>query len=72
MPRQSDGDAFFQIYSGGMRSAELRDDVWYIEPVLDEGHPCAKGFMPTAKLQAFLRQQGFTFIAFAWGDVPMP
>lgn len=62
--RQSDGDAFFQIYSGGMRAAEPSDNAWHIEPVLDDGHPCAKGFMPTAKLQAFFRQHGFTFIAF--------
>lgn len=62
--RQSDGDAFFQIYSGGMHAAEPSDNTWHIEPILDDGHPCAKGFMPTAKLQAFFRQHGFTFIAF--------
>lgn len=64
MLRQPDGDAFFQIYSGGMRAAEPCDNAWYVEPVLDDGHPCAKGSMPTAMLQAFFRQHGFTFIAF--------
>lgn len=64
VPRQPDGEAFFQIYSGGMRSAEPRDNAWHIEPVLDDGHVCAKGFMSSAKLQAFFRQYGFTFIAF--------
>ncbi|MCV3243466.1 hypothetical protein [Mesorhizobium sp. ZC-5] len=62
--RQSDGDAFYQIYSGGMRAAEASDNAWHIEPVLDGGHPCAKGFMPTAMMQGFFRQQAFTFIAF--------
>ncbi|MGN6691452.1 MAG: hypothetical protein ACTHJU_10980, partial [Sphingopyxis sp.] len=64
VPRQADAEAFFQIYSGGMRAAEPSDNAWHIEPVLDNGHPCAKGFMSKAKLQAFFKQYGFTFIAF--------
>ncbi|WP_419953108.1 hypothetical protein [Methylobacterium sp.] len=62
--RQSDGEAFFQIYSGGMRAAESSDNAWLIEPVLDNGHPCAKGFMQNTQLQAFSNQYDFTFVAF--------
>ena len=64
VPRPSDGGAFFQVYSGGIRAAEIRRDAWHIEPIVDDGHPCAKGFMPAAKLQAFFSQYHFTFIAF--------
>lgn len=64
LPRQPDGEAFYQIYSGGMRAAKSREDAWYIEPVFDNRHPCAKGFMPTAAMQAFFTQHGLTFIAF--------
>lgn len=62
--RQSDGDAFFQIYSGGMRAVEASDNAWHFEPVLDDGHPCIKGFLTTANLHAFFRQHSFTFVAF--------
>lgn len=64
VPRQTDAEAFYHIYSGGMRAAEPSDNAWHIEPVLDDGHPCAKGFMSKAKLHAFFKQYGFTFIAF--------
>jgi hypothetical protein len=64
VPRQPDGDAFFRIYSGGVRAAETHDNVWQIEPVLMDGQPCAKGFMQTAQLGALFRQHNFTFIAF--------
>lgn len=64
VPRQTDAEAFYHIYSGGMRAAEPSDNAWHIEPVLDDGHPCAKGFMSKAKLYAFFKQYGFTFIAF--------
>jgi hypothetical protein len=62
--RQPDGHAFFQIYTGGMRAAETSENAWHIGPILDDGHPCTKGFMPTAKLQDFFRQNRFKFIAF--------
>ncbi|TPP06967.1 hypothetical protein [Rhizobium glycinendophyticum] len=64
LPRQSDGDAFFQIYTGGMRAAEAFDNQWHIEPVLDNGHPCLKGVMSPKSLQPFFVQHGFKFIAF--------
>lgn len=64
VPRRPDGDAFFRIYSGGMRAAEPSDNAWQIEPILEKGHPCAKGFMPTASLSEFFRQYGFRFVAF--------
>ncbi|WP_423601798.1 hypothetical protein [Sphingomonas sp. MS122] len=47
-----------------MRAAEIRDNTWHIEPILDEGHACAKGFFHTTKLGAFFHQYGFKFIAF--------
>lgn len=64
IPRQTDGDAFFQIYSGGVRAVEPIDNSWHLEPVLHDGHPCTKGSISSAKLQAFFRHQGFTFVAF--------
>lgn len=64
LPRQADGDAFFQIFTGGMRAAEPSKGQWHIEPVLEKGHPCSKGFMSTRGLQAFFAQHGFKFIAF--------
>ncbi|MCB1452730.1 MAG: hypothetical protein KDJ43_03710 [Rhizobiaceae bacterium] len=64
IPRQPDGDAFYRIYSGGMRAAEASDDAWQIEPLLDDGSACTKGFMSKEGLQAFFKQYGFRFIAF--------
>lgn len=64
VPRQSDGDGFFQIYSGGMRAAEAADNAWFIEPVLDGEGPSAKGVMLPRQVQAFFGQYAFTFIAF--------
>lgn len=64
VPRQSDCDGFFQIYSGGMRAAEIAGNAWFIEPVLDGEDPSAKGVMPRREVYAFFRQYAFTFIAF--------
>ena len=64
LPRQPDGEAFYRIYSGGMRAAESKDNAWHLEPVFDQGHPCAKGFLSTADLNAFFAQHGLKFIAF--------
>lgn len=63
--RQPDGEAFYRIYSGGMRAAEPINNAWHIEPILDQGDPCAKGFFTTVKLGAFFRQYGFKFVAFS-------
>ena len=63
--RQADGEAFYRIYSGGMRAAEPEDNAWHIEPIFDQGQPCAKGFLSAEMLSAFFKQYGFKFIAFS-------
>ncbi|WP_143523914.1 hypothetical protein [Rhizobium rhizosphaerae] len=71
IPREPDGDAFFQIYSGGMRAAELMDKTWYIGPILENGHACSKGTMSRSELQSFLKHYRFKFVAFqiiGWTD----
>lgn len=64
LTRQPDGDAFFQIFSGGLRAADTSAAAWHVEPILEGGHPCAKGGFQNEGLQVFFRQHGFTFIAF--------
>jgi hypothetical protein len=64
IPRQPDGDAKYLHCTGGVRCAERDTDVWHIEPVLDGGLPCAKGFMAKPQLQALLRQCGLRPIGF--------
>jgi hypothetical protein len=64
LPRQSDGDAFCVHCTGGFRAAKSKKNLWMIEPVMDEGRPCRKGFFAKAELEVFVRRARLTPIAF--------
>jgi hypothetical protein len=64
LPRQPDAQGFHIHCTGGFRAAEAGKDVWIIEPVMDDGRPCRKGFLSKAGLNAFIRNAGLTPIAF--------
>lgn len=71
LQRQPDGEVHLRIYSGGMYATEPEDDNWYVQPLLVDGHPCAKGVLPTASMNKLFRQHDFSFIAFhriGWRD----
>lgn len=65
IPRQPDGHAFLTVFSGGMRAAQHERGRWHVEPILEGSTPRMKGFFSTPQLHGFLRQYGFTFIAFS-------
>lgn len=64
VPRTPDGQAFYKIFAGGIRAAEVRDGIWYIEPVFDAGHACAKGVLSTKALTELSHKIRLSFIAF--------
>lgn len=64
LPRQQDAQGFYLHCVGGFRAALSKKDVWMIEPVMDEGHPCRKGFFAKAELDAFICRTRLTPIAF--------
>lgn len=54
-----------------MRTFERENGRWHIEPVLEAGKPCAKGFLSRREMQAFVNRQGYRFVAFhsvGWTD----
>lgn len=63
LPRQADADAFYVHCVGGIRGAMARDDAWMVEPILDGGKACRKGFFSKARLEDFTRRAGLPAIA---------
>jgi hypothetical protein len=69
--RPKDGRGEYLHCTGGLRAAKVKVDTWQIEPILSNGVPSAKGFFSLRELQIFLRDTGFTPIAFEsfyWKD----
>jgi hypothetical protein len=64
IPRQPDAGGFYLHCAGGFRAAMADKDVWMIEPLLDDGRPCRKGFFTRLELDAFMRSARLTPIAF--------
>lgn len=64
LPRQPDGQGFYIHCIGGFRAALSEKDLWLIEPVLDNGLSCRKGFFARPALNDFLRRTGLKPIAF--------
>ncbi|PYE47148.1 hypothetical protein DFI02_1011302 [Rhizobium sp. PP-F2F-G20b] len=68
--RESDGNAFFIVFDGGLRANQAADDAWFVEPVFDQG-PTAKGVMSFRHMRVLLEQHGLSAIAFhnvSWFD----
>lgn len=63
LPRQNDAAAFYVHCLGGFRGAMAKDDVWMVEPVLDEGKACRKGFFSKRQLEQFTIRAGLPAIA---------
>lgn len=63
LPRQADVHAFYVHCTGGIRAGMARDDAWVVEPILDGGKACRKGFFSKAKLEKFTRHAGIPVIA---------
>lgn len=71
LERQPDGEGFYIHCVGGFRAADYGDGRWLIEPLLDNGHPCRKGFFAKNRLETFIRDTGLTAIAlqrFGWRE----
>lgn len=64
LPEQSDARGFYVYCTGGFRSAKFDENAWVVEPVMNEGRPCRKGFFTKAELEAFVRKAGLAPIAF--------
>lgn len=64
LSRQPDGQGFYIHCIGGFRAAMSENDLWAIEPVLDNGRPCRKGFVAKAELDVLMRRTGLMPIAF--------
>jgi hypothetical protein len=64
IPRESDGSAFYVHWSGGIRTPQIDDSNWSIDPVFDGTRACMKGFVTKANLFNFLRAKELHIIAF--------
>jgi hypothetical protein len=64
LPRQPDASAFYLVCAGGLRAAEVKADLWMIEPVLHDRKPCRKGFFSRSELQDFTRKFKLRPLAF--------
>jgi len=64
LPRQADCQGYYIHCLGGFRAAKVEKDVWMVEPILEDGQPCRKGFLKKAELQALTHKSGLMPIAF--------
>ena len=64
LARIPDRNALMIYFTGGIRAGTIAKGIWMVEPILENGYPCAAGPLTSEQLNAFAVENKIHAIAF--------